>query len=308
MPERELLQAVLKFNGPEELLKRAPSSTNRGSTDFTTNEYFNNNNHYFSFITLQPTTMYRFMPPNITVYVMSLNNKLRAFLSHRELLAQYSGYFKSLQNNNTNKIFLPNITEDTFSIILLYIYTGVLKVDNNNIHSVLLATHTLHMPQASDICRTFLVTQDQNIIKPIAKLPSLKDTTVIQQPNENRKLKISEKSNFKPLIRKENIIYDVASCDGPVQFYRVLNENYNAEEEKKSSLKQTYNCEYCNHSFKSKYCYEKHINRHLNLNLKNKSDKTEKSSIQYYPCRQCGSKFPSYYFVHKHKKYCKINK
>lgn len=250
------------------------------------------------------------MPPDITVYVMSLNNKLRAFLSHRELLAQYSGYFKSLLNYDTNKIFLPNITDDTFSTILSYIDTGVLKLNNNNIHSILLATHTLHMPQASDVCRTFLVTQDQNIIKPIAQLPSIINGTVIQKPNENRTLKISEKSNFKPPMRKENIIMDIASCDGPVKFYRVLNENYKYEEERKSTLKQTFNCEYCNHPFKSKYCYEKHVNRHLNLNLMdNKSDdKKNNSSIQYYPCRQCGSKFPSYYFVHKHRKYCKINK
>lgn len=249
------------------------------------------------------------MPPDITVYVMSLNNKLRAFLSHRELLAQYSGYFKSLLNYDTNKIFLPNITDDTFSTILSYIDTGVLKLNNNNIHSVLLATHTLHMPQASDVCRTFLVTQDQNIIKPIAQLPSIINGTVIQKPNENRTLKISEKSNFKPPMRKENIIMDIASCDGPVKFYRVLNENYKVEEERKSTLKQTFNCEYCNHLFKSKYCYEKHVNRHLNLTLMdNKSnDKKNNSSIQYYPCRQCGSKFPSYYFVHKHRKYCKIN-
>lgn len=244
------------------------------------------------------------MPPDITVCVISLNNKLCSFLSNRELLAQYSGYFKSIQNNDTNKIFLPNITDDTFSIILSYIYTGILKINNNNIHAVLLATHTLHMPQASDICRTFLITRDQNIIKPIAKLPSFIDTTVIQQPNENRTLKISKKSNFKPLIKKENIILDIASCDGPVQFYRVLNENYKKEEGRKSTLKQTYNCEYCNHPFKSKYCYEKHVNRHLNLNF---MDKNYNSSIQYYPCRQCGSKFPSYYFVHKHRKYCKIN-
>lgn len=246
------------------------------------------------------------MQPDITIYVMSLNNRLHAFLSNRELLSQYSGYFKSLQNCETNKIFLPNITDETFSIILSYIHTGVLKINYNNIHAVLLATHTLHMPQASDMCRTFLITQDQNIIKPIAKLPSFIDATVIQQPNENRTLKISEKSNFKPPTRKQNIILDIASCDGPVKFYKVLNENYKKEEERKAILKQSYNCEYCNHPFKSKYCYEKHKNRHLNLNsMENKSDKKNNSSIQYYPCRQCGSKFPSYYFVHKHKKYCK---
>lgn len=251
--------------------------------------------------------MYRFMPPDITVYALSYNNKLQAFLSHRELLAQHSGYFQSLQNYETNKIFLPNITYETFSIILSYMYTGVLEINNNNIHSVLLATHTLHMPQASDACRTFLVTQDQNIIKPIAKLPTFIDTTVIQQPNKNRTLKISEKSNFKPLKRKENIILDIASCDGPVQFYRVLNENYKAKEENKSINKQLYNCEYCNQPFKSKYCYEKHINKHLNL-MGNKKNKKKTPLTQYYPCRQCGSKFPSYYFVHKHRKYCKIKK
>ncbi|XP_025418077.1 zinc finger and BTB domain-containing protein 44 isoform X1 [Sipha flava] len=229
--------------------------------------------------------MYRFMEPDLTIYVMSLNNRLRAFLSHRKLLAQYSGYFKTLEDCETNKIFIPDITDDTFSIILSYVYTGMLKINNINIHSVLLATHTLHMPQASDMCRQFLITQDQNIIKPIAKLPSFTDASVIQQPNENRTLKISEESNFKPPIRKENIILDIASCDGPVKFYRVLNKNYKGDE-RKSAQKQSYNCKYCNHPFKSK---------------------RNNTSIQYYPCRQCGSKFPSYYFVHKHQKYCKKN-
>lgn len=252
--------------------------------------------------------MYRCIPPDITIYVISLNNKLCAFLSHRELLEQYSGYFKSLQNCNTNKIFLPNITDDTLSIILSYIYTGVLKINNNNIHSVLLATHILHMPQASDVCRTFLLIQDKNIIKPIAKMPQFIDTAIIQQPNENRKLKISEKSNFKPPIRKQNLILDVASCDGPVKFYRVLNENYKGENERKSTLQQSFNCEYCQHPFKSKYCYDKHMTRHLTLNFMDYKLETKKNiSTQYYPCRQCGSKFPSYYFVHKHRKYCKMN-
>lgn len=245
-------------------------------------------------------------PPDITIYVMTLNNRLRAFESHREILAQYSGYFNSLQNYDTSKIFLPNISDETFSTILSYIYSGVLELNNNNIHSVLLATHTLHMPQATDECRTYLTTQDKTIIKPIAKLPSFTDTTVIQQPNRNRILKLSEKSNFKPPIKKENIVKDIASCDGPVKFYRVLNKNYKSEEEKKSTINLLYNCEYCNQPFKSKYCYEKHINRHFNL-MDNKPDRKKNSSVQYYPCRQCGSKFPSYYFVHKHRKYCKIN-
>lgn len=250
--------------------------------------------------------MYCFVPPDITVYVMSFNNRLQTFLSHRELLVKHSGYFKSLQNTLTNKIYLPNITGETFSIILAYIYTGELKINYSNIHSVLLATHILHMPQASEVCRKFLIVKDQSIIKPIAKLPKCMNTTAIQQPNKNTTLKISDKSNFKPPTRKVNTIVDIASCDGPVQFYRVLNKNYKGEDkEKKSSIKQSLTCEYCIQTFKSKYYYKKHTNKHLNV-TESKIDKKNNTSTQYYPCRQCGSKFPSYYFVHKHRKYCKL--
>ncbi|XP_077298952.1 uncharacterized protein LOC143920114 [Arctopsyche grandis] len=92
-----------------------------------------------------------------------------------------------------------------------------------------------------------------------------------------------------------------------------------------------YTCIYCNHTFKSQYCYQKHARRHLNpvsidaVNpdssescLKSRPSTAKISStpgprrevrlldmnVQYYPCKTCGSKFPSYYFVHKHRKMC----
>lgn len=92
-----------------------------------------------------------------------------------------------------------------------------------------------------------------------------------------------------------------------------------------------YTCVYCNHTFKSQYCYQKHARRHLNpvsidavnqeglegcFKARPVAQKVQQTAgprrevrlldmnVQYYPCKTCGSKFPSYYFVHKHRKMC----
>lgn len=165
------------------------------------------------------------------------------------------------------------------------------------------------------------------------------------------------------------VIVDIACCDGPVRFHRVINKNYGRTEgvsvssyelprqtsrtsiealnkvmtenmrdkkiidENQASLtpnpqsttnanananaNELFTCLYCNHTFKSQYCYQKHARRHLNpvsLEGTKAAPKAESSSkrevklldmnVQYYPCKSCGSKFPSYYFVHKHRKLC----
>lgn len=182
-------------------------------------------------------------------------------------------------------------------------------------------------------------------------------------------------------IDSDKVIVDIASCDGPVRFRRVLNDAYeqnrkqvlaptsssevtndlkfssnvlsfhqqmvrnineqynkqksvsshNSEESENSQHSgEVYTCVYCNHTFKSKYCYQKHAKRHLNpLNsvskcrddcessdgdtkknpketatVKRDSIKPLDMNVQYYPCKTCGCKFPSYYFVHKHRKMC----
>jgi hypothetical protein len=85
---------------------------------------------------------------------------------------------------------------------------------------------------------------------------------------------------------------------------------------KDSGGESTYKCLYCNHTFKSQYCYQKHTRRHINpvtydvlkvtANLKDEVPRTKllDMNVQYYPCKSCGCKFPSYYFVHKHRKMC----
>ncbi|XP_066149121.1 telomere zinc finger-associated protein isoform X1 [Euwallacea fornicatus] len=146
---------------------------------------------------------------------------------------------------------------------------------------------------------------------------------------------------------KDKVIVDVACCDGPVRFHRVVNKNYGVQDtenydqqvfsasdfsrssamnkamsenimEKLNSAddqqqsNEVFTCVYCNHTFKSQYCYQKHARRHLYPVSVDKVAQAETKrevklldmNVQYYPCKTCGSKFPSYYFVHKHRKMC----
>lgn len=50
-------------------------------------------------------------------------------------------------------LYLHNVTAEQFSPLLTYMYTGYLDLNCENIFSVLLATHVLHMPRALEICR-----------------------------------------------------------------------------------------------------------------------------------------------------------
>lgn len=95
-----------------------------------------------------------------------------------------------------------------------------------------------------------------------------------------------------------------------------------SDENSQNSQNESFTCVYCNHTFKSQYCYQKHARRHINpvtMEVKNScvNEQTNSSAsnnkrevklldmnVQYYPCKTCGSKFPSYYFVHKHRKMC----
>lgn len=55
--------------------------------------------------------------------------------------------------NSAVVLYLHNVTAEQFSPLLTYMYTGYLDLNCDNIFSVLLATHVLHMPRALEICR-----------------------------------------------------------------------------------------------------------------------------------------------------------
>ena len=62
---------------------------------------------------------------------------------------------------------------------------------------------------------------------------------------------------------------DIAACDGPVSFHRVANplleelisdSDDDDNDASKEGNENTYQCVFCNHIFKSHYCYQKVLN------------------------------------------------
>lgn len=116
-----------------------------------------------------------------------------------------------------------------------------------------------------------------------------------QKSNEN--LKRGRMNNGETTCQTKTII-DIANCDGPVRFKKILNTAYNASKlmkispntkidnpiniaKKESGIEITFirdsiknlntqnfnqsnKCIYCNQVFKSKYCFQKHKMRHIN--------------------------------------------
>lgn len=200
---------------------------------------------------------------------------------------------------------------------------------------------------------------------PFRAIATAKEKIEISQPSTSRandhiegKKEEKRPEKIKRKLEKsagDKVIIDVACCDGPVRFHRVLNKNYgltNIENEyqiekvnrtevmnkvmnesirdkrlsdenvgeNSNNVNEVFTCLYCNHTFKSQYCYQKHARRHLNpvsldttitkapviaeQSQQKREVKLLDMNVQYYPCKTCGSKFPSYYFVHKHRKMC----
>ncbi|KAF7273077.1 uncharacterized protein LOC143193168 [Rhynchophorus ferrugineus] len=288
--------------------------------------------------------------PDVTLQV---GPTMTHFSAHKGVLSAHSGFFKAALSSHTDPlpIAVPNVNVDEFSSLLTFMYTGYLDLNITNIYNILLATHILHMPRALELCRNFLLQQNQhtpdppriNVIKPIPSRKMAPPMQEIFQPTALGCLNKSEDTPFKAvrneaqstsestskiemrpsgsecekIIEKKSstktnckkrtesssstaadkIIIDVACCDGPVRFHRVINKNYgvqdteNYDSSSSQSFKMTelsrsnamhkamnenimeklnndqsnevFTCVYCNHTFKSQYCYQKHARRHL---------------------------------------------
>lgn len=225
------------------------------------------------------------------------------------------------------------------------------------------ATQTIHPPTYSNELKKSedtpfkKVVNTSNRIEPSSIEPSTSQCQNTKHKEPEKQSKIKKKQDG---VTQNQVIIDIACCDGPVRFHRVINKNYgyphhnspnehtrNSRPEITRTINKAMNenmmmrdritedennqqstnngdmftCFYCNHTFKSQYCYQKHARRHLNPvslepkcvtssvttqvpeNIK-REVKPLDMNVQYYPCKTCGSKFPSYYFVHKHRKLC----
>lgn len=313
--------------------------------------------------------MYQGWDREITITVGNGEDQ-RQFRGRRDLLTEHSGYFKSLLDSCTSEeIAVPSVSPEVFTRILKFVNTGLLDLTPDNIYSVLLATHLLHMPRALEICRSYLVLDRHRllstpppptIVKPIPsrkyffwpppppffplppppppphyttslyvppppvhqplELEPLPSTSIVPTPQEPPAPPCHEETSSTPEKLTKGVYKDIACCDGPVRFKRVLNINYgtvqppetDGEKSKtEEARRRIFICSFCKHTFKSHYCFRKHTRRHLNpvsLNPMRSPEKEVKDmNVQYYPCKTCGSKFPSYYFVHKHRKICHGN-
>jgi hypothetical protein len=154
---------------------------------------------------------------------------------------------------------------------------------------------------------SLLQTRNNNSCKELFSLPNLVPKPMVLQKKENEREynlhRSIQEGSFKQLkeyseeSEKANEAFsnlDVAACDGPVKFHKVLNSMsgvVGSELRSSNTLKckqsvietepheddhgrqldannenltgEIYECPYCSHIFKSHYCYQKHKRRHI---------------------------------------------
>jgi len=83
------------------------------------------------------------------------------FPCHRIILASSSPYFQALlthtfKENNLNSIELRDIEPQIFSLLLHYIYSGKIELDDNNVQEILIASDMLQLDAVVQFCCHFL--------------------------------------------------------------------------------------------------------------------------------------------------------
>ncbi|XP_011871459.1 PREDICTED: uncharacterized protein LOC105564008 [Vollenhovia emeryi] len=157
--------------------------------------------------TSYPCLQDTFSPPDTVVRVG--NEGEHQFVAHKGVLAAHSGYLKALLASATTttatssisspfdpacatvavtatngqsqrpvtSVSVSSIGGEAFAPLLNYMYTGRLEVTLDNVYSVLLATHLLHMPGALEQCRAALLRLRAPPPLPTPPMPTSASTT-----------------------------------------------------------------------------------------------------------------------------------
>jgi hypothetical protein len=83
------------------------------------------------------------------------------FPCHRIILASASPYFQALlthtfKENNLNSIELHDIEPQIFSLLLHYIYSGQIELDENNVQELLIASDMFQLDEIVQFCCRYL--------------------------------------------------------------------------------------------------------------------------------------------------------
>ncbi|KAK7133922.1 hypothetical protein R3I94_015693 [Phoxinus phoxinus] len=117
---------------------------------------------------------------DITVQV-DFQGELEEFEAHQVVLAASSGYFKSqlLSNDQVKKIFLCDISPNTFAKFLEYVYSGKMEVKKSHISTILQMATLLKCPDLVDACE--------------AEIPSTVSAESLQKDDVNSNTKVKTK-------------------------------------------------------------------------------------------------------------------
>ncbi|GBN84095.1 Kelch-like protein 17 [Araneus ventricosus] len=81
------------------------------------------------------------------------------FKIHRVVLSQRSGYFRALFSFNLNQetVVIPNVDSKILDSILVYIYTGIITLDERNVWDLMIISDYLLLDDLLKLCRSFAI-------------------------------------------------------------------------------------------------------------------------------------------------------
>lgn len=128
------------------------------------------------------------------------------FPCHRIILASSSPYFQVLlthtfKENNLNSIELHDIEPEIFSLLLRYIYSGQIELDENNVQEILFASDMLQLEEVVQFCCHYLsVTLNEKNVLDIWKISNELDRLSLKNDAEHYIL-----THFRSLIKLDMI-------------------------------------------------------------------------------------------------------